>query len=77
MEYMTGTRPGMYWVITWRYVGPVLAVLLFIAGLYDIGDKGIGYTAWVKEEVGKRYTCTELYIYIWSENSNSKSEGKM
>ncbi|CAB4011461.1 sodium-dependent neutral amino acid transporter B(0)AT1-like isoform X1 [Paramuricea clavata] len=50
VEYMTGTRPGMYWVITWRYIGPVLAVLLFIAGLYDMSDKGIGYSAWDKEE---------------------------
>ena len=51
MEYMTGRRPGLYWMITWRYLGPVLASVLFIAGLYDMGADGIGYTVWVKEEV--------------------------
>ena len=51
VEYMTGRRPGLYWLITWRYLGPVLALLLFIAGLYDLGADGISYTVWRKEEV--------------------------
>lgn len=54
VEYMTGNQPGWYWVITWRYLGPVLGLLLFIAGLYDIGDKGLGYTKWIREKVGTR-----------------------
>ncbi len=52
VEYMTGVRPGWYWLITWRYIGPVLAVLLFIAGLVDMGREGIGYWAYDKVKVG-------------------------
>lgn len=48
---MTGDKPGWYWLITWRYLGPVLGLLLFIAGLYDIGDKGLGYSKWIREKV--------------------------
>lgn len=54
VEHMTGNQPGWYWVITWRYLGPVLGLLLFIAGLYDIGDKGLGYTKWIREKVRTR-----------------------
>ena len=52
VAYMTGVKPGLYWVVTWRYIGPVLGLLLFIAGLYDMGVDGIGYNAWNKETVG-------------------------
>ena len=48
---MTGVRPGWYWFITWRFIGPVLGLLLFIAGLYDMGVDGIGYSAWNREKV--------------------------
>ena len=52
IEYMTGIRPGWYWLTTWRYLGPVLAILLFIAGLYDMGRDGIGYYVWLKDKAG-------------------------
>ena len=50
---MTGVRPGMYWVITWRFLGPVLGILLFIAGLVDMGLEGIGYSVWDMNKVRK------------------------
>ncbi|XP_028399406.1 sodium- and chloride-dependent transporter XTRP3-like [Dendronephthya gigantea] len=50
IEFMTGTRPGLYWLITWRYLGPVLGALLFFAGLYDMGKDGIGYSVWLKDK---------------------------
>lgn len=50
IEYMTGSRPGWYWKITWMILGPLLGFVLFVAGLVDMGVKGIGYTVWDRDE---------------------------
>ena len=48
---MTKIRPSWYWIITCRYLGPALSLVLFIAGLVNMGRKGIGYTVWDKDKV--------------------------
>lgn len=48
---MTGHMPGLYWQITWRFVGPVLISVLLVASIiYRSFDKP-AYYAWNADEV--------------------------
>ena len=51
IEFMIGTRPSWYWIITWKYVGPAVVLLLLVASFVDMGRKPVLYTAWDKNEV--------------------------
>jgi len=48
---MTGHRPGLYWQITWRFVGPAALVLLLFGSLYEKIRDSPKYTAWDSETV--------------------------
>ena len=50
---MTGHMPGLYWQITWRFVGPVLISVLLVASIiYRSFDKPV-YSAWKAELVSR------------------------
>lgn len=48
---MTGYRPGMYWQMTWRYIGPAMMSVLLIASVYSMLTKSPEYAAWDKNAV--------------------------
>ena len=43
---MIGSPPSYFWMICWRYIGPVAMCGIFIASLVEIADKGTVYKAW-------------------------------
>ncbi|KAJ7394069.1 hypothetical protein OS493_003743 [Desmophyllum pertusum] len=49
IEFMTGSRPGWYWRITWRFIAPVLVFGILIASIVNMGVKPIVYSAWHPE----------------------------
>ena len=51
IEYMTGSRPGWYWKITWRYVAPILVFGILTASIVNMGVKPIVYSSWHPELV--------------------------
>lgn len=48
---MTGHRPGLYWQLTWRYIGPAMMVVLLLASVYSMASKAPVYGAWNAELV--------------------------
>jgi solute carrier family 6 amino acid/orphan transporter-like 15/16/17/18/20 len=48
---MTGYRPGLYWQITWRYVGPGLLAALVAASVHGYVKDSPAYRAWDPELV--------------------------
>ena len=44
---MTGTRPGLYWLICWKYLSPLAMLSILVASIVEIVVEGSGYQAWV------------------------------
>jgi solute carrier family 6 amino acid/orphan transporter-like 15/16/17/18/20 len=43
---MTGYRPGWYWQLTWRYIGPGLMSILLVASIWGYIKEVPKYKAW-------------------------------
>ena len=46
IELMTGSRPGLYWLICWKYVSPLAMTGILVASVVDMAVSGAGYDAW-------------------------------
>ncbi|GAB0089144.1 Transporter [Sergentomyia squamirostris] len=46
IELMTGSRPGLYWMICWKYVSPIAMISILTASFFDLAIKGSSYPAW-------------------------------
>lgn len=44
---MTGQRPGLYWLICWKYLSPLAMLSILFASFLEIAVDGSGYDAWV------------------------------
>ena len=60
---MLGSRPGLYWKITWRYVSPVLVFGILVASLINMGLKPIVYSAW-HPEMASLFVCFFLLSFV-------------
>ncbi|XP_077291147.1 sodium-dependent neutral amino acid transporter B(0)AT3 [Arctopsyche grandis] len=47
IELMTGQRPGLYWLICWKYLSPLAMISILVASVFDIATEGSSYPAWV------------------------------
>jgi solute carrier family 6 amino acid/orphan transporter-like 15/16/17/18/20 len=43
---MIGSRPSYFWLLCWRFVGPIAMVIIFVASLIEIFSKGVSYEVW-------------------------------
>ncbi|CAG7720271.1 unnamed protein product [Allacma fusca] len=50
IEYMTGYYPGLYWQLTWRFIGPTMLVVLLIGSVIDKLQNSPEYQAWSRKE---------------------------
>lgn len=46
---MTGYRPGRYWQLMWRFVGPILMTIILLAAILEMVMKGPKYGAYDAE----------------------------
>ena len=56
IEYMTGIYPGMYWQLTWRFIGPIMLTGLLIGSVIDKVRNNPEYAAWSAEKVSRLRT---------------------
>ncbi|XP_057312822.1 sodium-dependent neutral amino acid transporter B(0)AT1-like [Hydractinia symbiolongicarpus] len=47
IEYMTGKRPYLFWMICWKYISPVAIFIIFVANCHQQITKGATYMAYV------------------------------
>ena len=52
---MTGYRPGLYWQLTWRYIGPAMMSVLLVASVISMLRTSPEYGAW---------DATKVNIYL-------------
>lgn len=48
---MTGYRPGLYWQLTWRYIGPAIMACILVSSVVFMIIKNPTYGAWNAELV--------------------------
>lgn len=58
IELMIGSRPGYFWLMCWRYIGPIAMVVIFVASLIEIFSKGVSYEVWNSLKV-----CDRQFIF--------------
>ncbi|XP_059618030.1 sodium-dependent neutral amino acid transporter B(0)AT3 isoform X2 [Phlebotomus argentipes] len=46
IELMTGSRPGLYWMICWKYLSPLAMLTILTASFFDLALRGSSYPAW-------------------------------
>ena len=56
VEYMTGKRPYLFWMICWKYISPIAILIIFIANIV----KSSSGVAQYKVYVG----CAEQYVSL-------------
>ena len=47
IKYMTGKKPWRLWLICWKYISPVIILILLIADIYRLASSGMTYKAYV------------------------------
>jgi len=47
IEYMTGKRPYMFWMICWKYISPLAIFIIFVANCYKLVMNTPTYKAYV------------------------------
>lgn len=65
---MTGYRPGRYWQLMWRFVGPVLMTVILLAAIFQMvttGPKYGAYDAVTATVVQKEYPGWVLGIALF------------
>lgn len=50
IELMTGRRPGIYWLICWKYLSPLAMLCILISSFAELAVGGAGYDAWIASE---------------------------
>ena len=43
---MTGSRPGLYWMICWKFISPIAMLLILIASFAQMAVSGSTYDTW-------------------------------
>lgn len=64
IEEMTGYKPGPYWQITWRYIGPVIMTVILISSIIYMFVKLPTYSAWDAVEGMTRPTQYPGWVMI-------------
>lgn len=49
IEMMTGSRPGLYWMLCWKYISPIAMLTILTASIVDLATNGSNYPAWNAE----------------------------
>ncbi|KAK6031650.1 sodium-dependent neutral amino acid transporter B(0) domain protein [Ostertagia ostertagi] len=49
IDFMTGSTPGQYWLITWRFVAPIIMAVLFTCSVVQSFSRPTTYYAYDKE----------------------------
>ncbi|XP_034831380.1 sodium-dependent neutral amino acid transporter B(0)AT3 [Maniola hyperantus] len=50
IELMTGQRPGIYWMICWKYLSPLAMLSILVSSFVELAMEGSSYEAWIGSE---------------------------
>lgn len=69
IELMTGSRPGLYWLICWKYISPMAMITILTASFIELMTNGSTYPAWdavkgITESKEWPHWCIVLAIFL-------------
>lgn len=53
VELMVGTRPNYYWLLMWKYISPLVIIIILSASIIKMLIQGVTYEVWDKETATK------------------------
>lgn len=56
VKWMTGRKPNLYWQITWRFISPLLLLIVFVAFVTLQIQKPSSYAAW-----NPKHVCSQIF----------------
>ncbi|VDM63614.1 unnamed protein product [Angiostrongylus costaricensis] len=56
MDFMTGSTPGQYWLIAWRFIAPIIMAVLFTCSIVQCFSKATTYYAYDRETAKQQET---------------------
>ncbi|KAJ1357993.1 hypothetical protein KIN20_016289 [Parelaphostrongylus tenuis] len=56
VDFMTGSVPGKYWLITWRFIAPIIMAVLFTCSVIQCFSKATTYYAYDRETAKQEET---------------------
>lgn len=59
VKWMTGRNPNLYWQITWRFISPLLLLIVFVAFVTLQIQKPPSYAAW-----NPKYVRSQLFSKV-------------
>lgn len=60
---MVGYKPGIFWQVTWRFISPLIVLVILIFYMVTQTQKELTYLVWDSESVS---TQTHAIIYVMS-----------
>jgi solute carrier family 6 amino acid/orphan transporter-like 15/16/17/18/20 len=52
IQDMTGIKPGIYWQVTWRFLAPIIMIVILVASILSMVREHPTYEAWIGDQVG-------------------------
>lgn len=62
LETMVGKAPGIYWKAMWKFIGPAIMFVVFMASIVSLILSPLTYHAYNKETV-RFFTNINWYIF--------------
>lgn len=64
---MTGYRPGLYWQITWRFIGPIIMFCILASSVIFMIINNPTYQAWDADKVTYTYIIYKYHLELLTE----------
>ena len=62
---MVGHKPNIYWQVTWRFISPVIVLVIFLFYLVTKIQEELTYLVWDPEYVSTQITFLQLYSFLF------------
>lgn len=71
IEYMTGSRPNVFWKVCWMFITPAAMFTILVASIVLMSQGKASYYAWNKDQVRKLW-CFAFVLVRWGRNTRAR-----
>uniref|UniRef100_A0A8C2WU77 Transporter n=1 Tax=Cyclopterus lumpus TaxID=8103 RepID=A0A8C2WU77_CYCLU len=81
LEYMVGHKPGIFWQVTWRFISPLIVLVILVFYMVTQTQEELTYLVWdpnsVSTQATSRICVLHLYLVVSGGNPLSSSMQQM
>lgn len=71
IEYMTGSKPNVFWKVCWMFITPAAMFTILVASIVLMSQGKASYYAWNKDQVRKLW-CFAFVLLRWGRNTSAR-----